>query len=187
MLEAFIDEKFVWYLMRGTGITLMVLLTVSTALGILSTARAGNRVWPRFATQALHRNVSLITVALLVAHCMTAVAHTFVDIRWIDVFVPFAGPYESLWVGLGALATDAVVVVVVTSLVRERLSHRAWRGIHVSAYAAWAFGVLHGIGLGTDATSTAWGLGATVASIGIVAAAAVVRFATLTNERKYAA
>ncbi|WP_088285720.1 ferric reductase-like transmembrane domain-containing protein [Kineosporia sp. A_224] len=187
MLETFTDEKFLWYLMRGTGVTLMLLFTLSTALGIFSTARAGNRFWPRFATQALHRNVSLISVALLVAHILTAVTHSFVDIRWIDVLIPFIGPYEPLWVGLGTLATDLVIVVVATSLVRERLSHRAWRAIHLTSYAAWVLGVVHGIGLGTDATTTPWGLGATVVSIGIVAASVVVRFATLSNERKYAA
>lgn len=187
MLDVLADEKLVWYLMRGSGVVVLALLTLSTAMGIFSTARAGNRAWPRFATQALHRNVSLLTVALLVAHCVTAVVHTFVDIRWIDVFVPFAGPYEPLWVGLGALAVDAIVVVVVTSLVRQRLDHRTWRGIHLVSYAAWAASVVHGIGLGTDATTTSWGLGTTVASIGLVAGCLVVRFATLSQERKYAA
>ncbi|MFN0284949.1 MAG: ferric reductase [Kineosporiaceae bacterium] len=187
MLDVFADERLVWYLMRGTGMVLLALLTISTALGVFSTARAGNRAWPRFATQALHRNVSLITVALLVAHCVTAVVHTFVDIRWIEVFVPFAGSYETLWVSLGALAVDAIAVVVATSLVRQRIDHRMWRGIHLTSYAAWAAGIVHGIGLGTDATSTSWGLGTTVASIGLVAACLVVRFATLSQERKYAA
>jgi predicted ferric reductase len=187
MLDLLTDEKLVWYLMRGTGVVVLALLTLSSALGIFSTARAGNRAWPRFATQALHRNVSLITVALLVAHCVTAVVHTFVNIRWFDVFVPFVGPYEPLWVGLGALAVDALAVVVATSLVRERLSHRSWRAIHLASYLAWGLGVVHGIALGTDATSTAWGLGVTVACVGVVAASGVVRLATLSQERKYAA
>jgi predicted ferric reductase len=187
MLDLVTDEKFVWYLMRGSGVVLLALLTISTVLGIASTARAGSRAWPRFATQALHRNVSLISVALLVAHCVAAVIHTYVDIRWIDVFVPFIGPYEPLWVGLGTLAVDAIVVVSATSLLRERLSHRSWRAIHLTSYLAWGFGVLHSIGLGTDATSTVWGLGVTIACVGLVAASVVVRLATLNNERKYAA
>jgi sulfoxide reductase heme-binding subunit YedZ len=187
MLEVLTDDKLVWYLMRASGVVLLALLTLSTVLGIFSTARAGNRAWPRFATQALHRNVSLITVALLVAHCVTAVIHEFVDIRWLDVVVPFAGPYEPLWIGLGALAVDAIVIVVATSLVRQRLDHRSWRVIHLTSYLAWALGVVHGIGVGTDATSTVWGLGVTVACVGVVAAAGVVRLATLNQERKYAA
>ena len=177
-----------WYVTRSAGLVAFVFLTVALSLGVAATQRAlASRSWPRFATQALHRNVSLISVALLVAHCITAVVHTFVDVRWFDVFVPFVGPYEPLWIGLGSVATDAIIVVVLTSLVRERLDHRRWRAVHLASYAAWAFGVLHGIGIGTDARSTAWGLGATVVCIGVVAASVVVRFATLSNERKYAA
>ena len=42
---------------------------------------------------------------------------------------------------------------MVTSLVRApAVSHRAWRGIHLASYAAWGLGVLHGFGIGTDAT-----------------------------------
>jgi predicted ferric reductase len=187
MLDLLGDDKLVWYLMRATGVVVLALLTLSTVLGVFSTARAGNRAWPRFATQALHRNVSLITVALLVAHCITAVLHSFVDIRWFDVLVPFVGTYERLWISLGTLAVDAILVVVATSLVRERLAHGAWRAIHLTSYLAWAFAVVHSIGIGTDATSTVWGLGVTVVSIGLVVASAVVRLATLTNERRYLA
>lgn len=66
MLALFSDGKTLWYAMRAAGVVLVVLLTASTALGVFSTARAGSRRWPRFATQALHRNVSLIASLLLV-------------------------------------------------------------------------------------------------------------------------
>lgn len=187
MLEAFADEKFVWYLMRGTGVTLVVLLTLSTALGIVATARTASRIWPRFATQALHRNVSLISVALLVAHCVTAVEHAYVDIRWFDVFVPFIGEYEQLWVSLGAIATDAIAVIVATSLVRDRLDYRRWKLIHLTSYVAWVLGVLHGVGIGSDVTTTTWGTGITAVCVGVVGVSVFVRFATLVQDRKYVA
>ena len=51
---------------------------------------------------------------------------------------------------------------------------------------AWAIGILHGIGIGTD-TTTSWGAGVTVVSVGAVTAAAVVRLSTWAHERKLAA
>jgi predicted ferric reductase len=186
MLELFTDGKALWYAMRASGVVLVVLLTASTALGVFSTARAGSVRWPRFATQALHRNISLLSVLLLVVHLVCSVLHEFVDIRWWDVFVPFLGPYEPLWIGLGAVASDLVIVVVITSLVRDRLQHRGWRIIHLSSYGAWAIGVVHGIGIGTDSFS-AWGLSISAVSIGIVATFAVVRLVTLAHERRLAA
>lgn len=185
MNDLLTDDNLVWYLMRGTGVVLLVLLTLSTVLGVLATARMGSRRWPRFATQALHRNVSLLSVALLAAHAVTAVVHGFVDIRWVDALVPFIGPYEPLWVGLGTLALDAVVLVVVTSLLRDRLDHRRWRLLHLLSYLAWAASVVHAIGIGTDATSTVWGLGVTVGCVAAVVVSVVVRLVTLAGERRH--
>lgn len=183
MLALFTDGKTLWYAMRAAGVVLVVLLTASTALGMFSTARAGSVRWPRFATQALHRNVSLLAMVLLAVHIACSVLHDFVDIRWWDAVVPFLGPYQPLWIGLGAVATDLMIVIVITSLVRERLQHRAWRIVHLSSYTAWVIGVGHGLGIGTDAFST-WGLSITVVSIAVVATFGVVRLVTLAYERR---
>jgi hypothetical protein len=39
----------------------------------------------------------------------------------------------------------------VTSLLRSRLSYRAWRVVHTLAYASWPIALWHGLGTGTDA------------------------------------
>jgi len=177
---------FLWYANRGTGVVLVGLLTLSVAIGVLSTVRAGTPAWPRFATQALHRNISLIAAALLVVHVTTAVVDTFVDIRWYDAIIPFHGSYKPYWLGLGAIALDIIAVVIITSLLRYRLGHRGWRGIHLLTYFAWGVGVFHGIGIGTDST-TAWEAGVTAVCIGVVTLALVIRMATWSHERRLAA
>lgn len=186
MLALFTDGKTLWYAMRAAGVVLVVLLTASTAMGVFSTARASSVRWPRFATQALHRNVSLLAMLMLAVHIACSVLHEFVDIRWWDAFVPFLGPYQPLWIGLGTVATDLMIVIVITSLVRERLQHRGWRTVHLASYAAWAIGVVHGVGIGTDSFST-WGLSISAMSIGVVATFGVVRLVTLAHERRLAA
>jgi predicted ferric reductase len=175
-----------WYVMRGTGTVLIALLTLSTAMGVMSTARAGSAAWPRFATQALHRNVSLLTMAMLAAHVGITVVDEAVTVRWFEAFIPMPGAYKGYHLWLGTLATDLMIAIVVTSLLRHRLSHRFWRLLHISAYASWILGLWHGIVIGTDAT-TAWGMGVTVSSVGVVAAVAVIRLATLSHERRLAA
>jgi DMSO/TMAO reductase YedYZ heme-binding membrane subunit len=172
-----------WYANRATGIVLVGLLTLSTGIGVVSTARAGSARWPRFATQTLHRNVSLLAMTMLGLHILAAVVDTFVDIRWYDAFVPFVGHYQSLWLGVGTVSFDLLLAVVLTSLVRERLNHRRWRLIHLMSYLAWVMGVVHGIGIGTDAF-TAWGLSVNALSVGVVAAFCVVRLGTLVHERR---
>ena len=170
------DGPLLWYVNRGTGVVLLVLLTASMVLGVLaSSGRAGGRV-PQFVRQDLHRNISLLSVALLVGHVASAILDTFVDIRWWDAFVPVNGGYLPLWLGLGALSLDLLVVIVLTSLIRARLPYRSWWLVHLLSYAAWGLGVAHGIGIGTDETSdVVWGLPLTLACIGTVGLAVVVR------------
>ena len=97
----------------------------------------------------------------LVVHVATAVVDTFVDIRWWQALVPFGATYEPLWLGLGTLSLDLVVVVVVTSLLRTHLRHRRWHAVHLLSWLAWAVGVAHGIGIGTDLREpVGWAVGA---------------------------
>jgi len=163
--------QVLWYANRGSGFVLLGLLTVATAAGVLATAAPGSPGWPRAATQSLHRNISLLAAIFLGVHVVTATVDEFVDIRWWQTLVPFSGAYERLWLGIGVVALDLIVAIVLTSLVRRRMSHRAWRTVHVAAYAVWVLGALHGLGMGTDAGSR-WGL-AFSTGCGLVVAAAV--------------
>ena len=171
-----IEGPLLWFLNRGSGILLMVLMTVTVVLGVLAMGGRPGRGVPRFVTQAVHRNLALLSVVALVAHVVTAVMDEFVDIRWWHAVVPAGAGFEPLWVGLGTLAVDLVLVVVVTSLVRTRLSHRAWRSVHYLAWVAWLLGVAHGIGVGTDIESrTLWAIAPTLLCIVAVVIAAGVR------------
>lgn len=169
------EGPLLWFANRGTGVVLLLLLTLTTLLGVLATRGDAGRGMPRFVTQAFHRNVSLIAVAMLVAHVVTAVVDTYVDISWWQAVVPFFGAtYKPLWLGLGTLALDLMIAIVATSLIRHRLPHRPWRILHVSAYACWGLSLAHGIGIGTDA-GTAWGLWTGVGCAALVALAAIYR------------
>ena len=163
-----------WFANRGTGFVLLLLLTLSTVLGVLSTSRVSLRRWPRMLTQGLHRNVSLLAVTFLAAHVTTAVLDTFVDIRWYDAFVPFAGTYMPLWLGFGSLALDMLIAVTATSLLRHKMSHRPWRAIHVLAYGAWGLGLIHGLQMGTDAPSQ-WGAVLNDGCVAVVLVAVLAR------------
>jgi methionine sulfoxide reductase heme-binding subunit len=183
------DRTMLWYANRGSGVVLIAMFTLSTALGIVATVRAGSARWPRFATQALHRNVSLISVGLLLIHVTVAVLDSFVDLTWLDILVPLQGNYAAkhrVGLFLGSAAFDLLAVVVLTSLFRHRMGHRFWRTIHLLSYVCWGAGLWHGIVLGTD-TSTIWDLAVTWISVALVAGAVLVRIATWAHERRLAA
>jgi sulfoxide reductase heme-binding subunit YedZ len=163
-----------WYLTRATGTVALVLLTVSVVLGILGTVRYTAPRWPRFALDTLHRDVSLLGVALTVVHVVTTVLDGFAPVSLLDGLIPFVSPYRPLWLGLGTLSFDLILALVITSLVRRRLGYGAWRAVHWLAYVSWPIAVLHGLGTGTD-TKQWWMLLVTAICIGAVLAAVLAR------------
>jgi methionine sulfoxide reductase heme-binding subunit len=176
-----LDGPLMWYLNRSTGVVTIVLLTITTVLGVLAIGgRPAGRL-PRFVTQTFHRNVALLSMLLLVAHLVTAVLDEFVEIKWYEAFVPFVGSFEPLWVGFGAIAVDLMIIVILTSLFRTRMNHGLWRGIHITAYAMWALAIGHGIGVGTDMTESLYVL--TVVCAISVPLAAIYRLGRLVFDR----
>jgi methionine sulfoxide reductase heme-binding subunit len=170
-----------WYLARGTGAVALVLLTASVVLGILGSVRFTARRWPRFAVDAVHRDVSLLVIVVLVIHIITSVLDGFAPITLLDGVIPFVSGYRPLWLGLGTLSFDLLLAIVVTSLVRRRLGYRAWRAVHWIAYASWPVAVLHGLGTGSDIKQW-WMLGLTVVCVMAVLIAVWVRIARAGSE-----
>jgi DMSO/TMAO reductase YedYZ heme-binding membrane subunit len=163
-----------WYLTRGTGATALILLTVSVALGVLNVRRTTLQGVPRFVLEAVHRNVSLLALAFLTVHILTAVMDPFAPIRLIDAVIPFTSAYRPVWLGLGAVAFDLLLAVTVTSLLRRRFGLRAWRAVHWLAYASWPIALVHGFGTGSDANAK-WFLALTIGSVLVVLAAVAAR------------
>ena len=146
----------VWYLMRGSGVVSLLLLTAVMALGVATVGGVRLGSMPRFATLALHRSVSLLAVAFLGRARRPPPSSTPTRPSGVvDVVVPFGAASQPLAVGLGAVALDLVLALVVTGVLRARIGRRAWRAIHWSAYAAWPLAWLHALALGSDA-GTPW-------------------------------
>src|SRR5215469_262001 len=123
-----------WYTARATGVVALILLTITVALGVAGTARLSTELLPAIVRSGLHRNVSLLVVAFIVVHVLSSVLDPFAGIR----------------LSLGAIAFDMLLALIVTSLLRSRLSPGLWRGVHWFGYVCWPVALWHGLGTGTD-------------------------------------
>lgn len=160
-----------WYTTRATGVVALLLLTGTVALGIAGTARLETQAMPRVVRSGLHRNLSLLAVTFVAVHVLTAVLDPYAGIGFIAAIVPFTSAYRPLWLGLGAVAFDLLLALVISSLLRTRLSYQAWRALHWVAYACWPVALWHGLGTGTD-TRLAWMLLLNAACVLIIVVAA---------------
>ncbi len=116
-----------WYLSRATGVASIVLLTAVVVLGVLVSGRRRPHGEHATVVMGVHRWLSLGMVAFLVTHVVTAVVDGYVDINALAVLLPFTSAYETFWVGLGTLALDVLVAVLVTSWWRHRGRHSVSR------------------------------------------------------------
>jgi methionine sulfoxide reductase heme-binding subunit len=170
-----------WYASRATGIVALLLLTAVLVLGILVNRQGRLPGLPRFAVTSLHRNLSLLSVAFIVVHVITAVLDTFVSIPIAAGVVPFASGYERLWLGLGAISFDLMLAMIITSLLRGRINRILWRAIHLLAYLSWPIAFAHSIGASKD-LQQGWLLGLSVACAVGVGAAVVWRLASAARQ-----
>jgi predicted ferric reductase len=165
-----------WYASRATGIVALLLLTTVLVLGIGVSRQGRLPGLPRFAVTDIHRNLSLLSVAFIAIHVLTAVLDSYVHIPLISAAVPFASGYERLWLGLGAVSLDIMAAMIVTSLLRGRMNRVVWRAVHLLAYASWPVAFAHSIGSSKD-LQQGWMLGMAIGCALLVAAAVAWRLA----------
>ena len=169
-----LSESSYWYLTRGSGFISLGLFSAAAALGLLTAGRVWSPRWPRFVTESLHRSVSLVAVCMVAVHVTTILFDKYVKIGILDAVIPFISAYLPLWVGLGAIAFDVIIALVLTSLLRARMSRRWWRIVHWAAYVGWPVALAHTIGIGSDRL---WVLGVVGVSLLAVLSAGVYRVA----------
>ena len=172
------SDQLLWFATRGAGIVSLLMFTAVVVLGVLNVSRWQAPSWPRFLTAGFHRNLSLLALVFLGLHIVTAVVDPFTALGPAAALIPFASSYRPLWVGLGVIAVDLIVALVVTSLIRARLGQRAWRAIHWLAYAAWPLAITHGIGSGSDNLAP-WMLALDVLCAALVGVAVMWRLMTV--------
>jgi sulfoxide reductase heme-binding subunit YedZ len=167
-----------WYTARATGVVALILLTLTVALGVAGSTRLSTPGLPRLVRSGLHRNISLLSVAFVATHVLTTVLDPYASISITSAIVPFSSRYRPFWLSLGTIAFDMLLALVLTSMIRRRLSYRTWRALHWLAYASWPIALWHGLGTGTD-SKLSWLLVLDAVCVLVVAAAALWRLQLL--------
>jgi preprotein translocase subunit SecG len=169
------------FLLYYAGVLALVALTAEVGIGLVASDRIFMKPNARVTAQALHRAMGFGAIAFLVIHIVLEIIAG--RSQPADAVIPFLDKGKTFYLGLGTVASDMFIVIMMTGIYRarlaERMSPKAWRVIHASAYAAWIFGLVHGLLAGRPAKSffgfsgfVAWSYGACVVA---VAAALMVR------------
>jgi len=164
------------FLLYYAGVFTLISLTAAVGIGLVATDRIIMSPDSRVTAQAVHRAVSFGAVSFLAIHITTEIlarrSHA------VDAVLPFLDHKRTFYLGLGTLASDVLVFIAVTGILRRRFAETSppwvWRLIHAMAYVAWPMGIWHGLLSGRHSKPYVdWSYGALVAAVGV---ALLVRF-----------
>jgi predicted ferric reductase len=126
------------------------LIVASCAWGLLHATRAlGRRPSPAWMLST-HRYLSTLAIVFTVVHVVAILADGYVHFGLADVLVPMAASWHPLAVAWGIVSMYLIVAIEATSLTRQHIPQKVWRGIHLVSYLVLAIATVHLLSAGTD-------------------------------------
>ncbi len=142
-----------WIASRSLGIAAIVLLSASIAFGLALSGRMSQRPGASARLKTIHEALSLTALGTIVAHGLTLLGDSYLDPGLAGISIPFVIPVSPAWTGLGVIAGWMALILGLSYYARRRIGTARWKRIHRWNLLAWALGVVHTLGAGTDAGS----------------------------------
>ncbi len=136
-----------WITSRAAGTVSLLTASVAVGLGLLMATRRLRGRGPDL--RVTHEILSLATMVALVIHAGALVGDGFLHPSVLDVSVPFASSYKTLWTSMGIVGAWMLIVLGLSYYARARIGQDRWRRLHRITALAWLLGVAHTLGEGT--------------------------------------
>lgn len=144
-------DKIPWYVARASGIVAWALILLTIVWGLLlATKVLGRKPGPAWLL-SLHRYLGALAVAFVGVHVGAILLDSYTNFGVTDVLVPFTGSWHPLAVAWGIVGMYLLAAIEITSLLRHKLSNRAWHAVHLLSYFLFATTTVHMLTAGTDA------------------------------------
>lgn len=166
MLAVATSPHLYWITSRAAGTAALLLSSASVGVGLSMGAKLFRGRGPDL--RVTHEALSLATMLALAVHGASLVGDGFLRLSVADVTVPLSSSYKTLWTTTGIAGGWLLVLLGLSYYLRTRIGTERWKRLHRFTLLAWALGLIHSLGEGTDAPST-WFL----ASIAVVSVPAV--------------
>ncbi len=181
-------EQWPWYFGRATGLLAFILLTFGAVYGLVMSSRAFPKVVSGAVAYELHRTLSWIALGAVLLHIGSFFFDDFLKIRLIEALIPGAlqrsfpsalGFDIGLAVSFGIAALYFMIILLLTSHFRAKISQRAWRRTHYVSFLCYLAFTAHGFMAGSDSGET-WVRVMYSASLVLVVSLVVIRIISRT-------
>lgn len=151
--------KMSWYLGRASGILAFILLTLVMCFGLLMSSRVMTKYLLPATIYETHRFLSFASLLAVIVHATSFFFDDFLRLSFMEAVVPFLlqREYQSALgfdigkaVGLGIMGIYFMLLLILTSEFRAKMSLRLWRSTHYTSFIAYLLFIGHGIMSGTD-------------------------------------
>jgi sulfoxide reductase heme-binding subunit YedZ len=101
--------------------------------------------------RALHEALGIAVMLAVAVHALALIGDSYLRPSLLDVTVPFVSSYHRVLTTLGIVSGWVLIALGLGYYVRARIGVARWRLLHRFTLLAWAGGLVHSVGEGTDA------------------------------------
>lgn len=163
LIATAVGPHLFWLASRAAGIAALLLASLSVCVGLLMGGRLLNRRGADL--RVTHEALALATLAAIAVHGLALLGDAYLKPGIADISVPFVSGYRTFWTSAGIVAFWMLLALGLSYYARARIGVQRWRRLHRLTAAAWALGIVHALGEGTDAGQS-WFLAMTAIAAG---------------------
>lgn len=144
---------WIWYLARVAGILGYIFLWITIFLGLSIRNPILKKIIKPIYSFDFHCFIGALSVFWALIHGTSLLFDPMTQFKFKDVAIPFFSKTTIVnvnYLALGIMAFYMMLIMTITSYLRNRLNHRLWRILHFLNPLAFIFVVVHGFFNGTD-------------------------------------
>lgn len=145
-----ITSQTPWHFTRSAGTVAYILLASSTLWGLLLSSKIVKENIPAPLVLAMHNTLSWLAIALTGFHALALLLDSYYTYTLADLTIPFIGPYQPGWVGMGIIGLYLMLLTSVSFYFRKQIGQQRWRQLHYLTFVAYLLATAHGVMAGTD-------------------------------------
>lgn len=144
------EVPWAWYMVRSAGLVGFLLLYISVILGLMIRVPYIRKLVSGQISFQMHCWLSLLAWILALLHGSGLLFDKYLKFSFADVFVPFSSGYETNLVSLGIIGFYLMLLLVVTSYVKNMVANSFWRAVHFLNMGMYFILAIHALYLGSD-------------------------------------
>ncbi|WP_181444586.1 hypothetical protein [Bacillus sp. 03113] len=139
-----------WIVVRVLGLISYGFIFIGISLGIIYSMP----IWKGKIKANLYKLHSIVTISGLfcgMLHPILLVIDQYLTFSWLELLIPFIAPSKPILYGFGTLTVYCMLIILLSTDLRSKLSKKVWHTIHMGAYPVYILALAHGILGGIDA------------------------------------